>query len=388
MELIAVNAEVVPAVAAEVDITSKAGTKRKRSCRSATEKPKKSRKKSKSNKENNDVLPEAESESLKKRSKSTRCLKKAEKQAVATAINKVDKTELVACVLEHVDKELHIRSFQDRSIFWDKLKVSNMLVTICECLRELYESTYIKYSAGKEKHARFQLEWYQQCGYLLLDDVAGNGDTRALDSSISGLIPKWMAFRKNQLNVCPAYHANAVLIAVQGAVFNYLAHTAAEHMPSVEQDETQSASTCTSISEPDDVHYRFGGAAIAEMLKKRYRSIHRCPQNNRGMIVVEISILKAMECPDKSIIPASLQYRDKGFMYFPDQALIPFIKAVDDKVKEVANKKGVQEHGENIVQVTTDKVRADTSFRTTFENFLLRKFDSLDDISNSKFSFY
>ena len=100
------------------------------------------------------------------------------------------------------------------------------------------------------------------------------------------------------------------------------------------------------------------------------------------MIVEEISILNAMECPDKSIIPASLQYRDKGFMYFADQALIPFIKAVDDKVKEVASKKGVQERGENnIVQVTTDKVRADTSFKTTFENFLLRKFDSLDDMS-------
>ena len=95
------------------------------------------------------------------------------------------------------------------------------------------------------------------------------------------------------------------------------------------------------------LHYRFGGAAIAEMLKKRYRSIHCCPQNNRGMIVEEISILKAMECPDKSIIPASLQYRDKGFMYFPDQALILFIKAVDDKVKEIANKKRVQEHGES-----------------------------------------
>ena len=76
-----------------------------------------------------------------------------------------------------------------------------------------------------------------------------------------------------------------------------------------------------------------------------------------------------MECPDKSIIPPSLQYRDNGFMYFPDQALIPFIKAVDDKVKEVANKKGVQEHGRNIVQVTTDKVRADTSFKTKFKEF-------------------
>ena len=107
-----------------------------------------------------------------------------------------------------------------------------------------------------------------------------------------------MEFRKSQLNICSVYHANAVLIAVQGAVFNYLAHTAAKHMPSMEQDETQSESIL--ISEPDDVYYRFGGAAIAEMLKKRHRSIHCCPQNIRDMIVEEISILKAIECPDKA----------------------------------------------------------------------------------------
>ena len=64
-------------------------------------------------------------------------MKKAEKQAVVTAINVVSKSELVAAVLEHVDKELHIGSFQDRSMFWGKLKVSNMLVTFSECLRAL-----------------------------------------------------------------------------------------------------------------------------------------------------------------------------------------------------------------------------------------------------------
>ena len=165
-----VDAKAIPAVAAELDITKK--PKRKRSYRSATEK---TRNNYKSNKENNDPLPETEDSNQKKKSKSTRCLKKAEKQAVATAINKVDKSELVASVLEYVDKELHIHSFQERSTFWEKLKVSNILVTISECLRELYESTYIsKFSAGREKRARFQLEWYQQCGYLLLDDVAGN----------------------------------------------------------------------------------------------------------------------------------------------------------------------------------------------------------------------
>ena len=172
-----------------------------------------------------------------------------------------------------------------------------------------------------------------------------------------------------------------MLIAVQGAIFSYLAHIVAKHiMPSVVRDETQTISQ-PSLPEPDEVYYKFGGAAIAEMLEKRYRSVHSCPENKRGTIVVEITVLKAMKCLDKSIIPPSLQYRDNGFMYFPDEALIPFIKAVDDKVKQVANNKGVQEYERNLVQVTTDTVRADASFKTKFEEFLLRKFDSLDNMS-------
>ena len=198
MEFIVESVEAVSAVAAEIDIPSKPGVKRKRSCCSATEKSKKPRKNSKltagTNKENSEVQPES-----KKKSKSIRCLKKAEKQAVATAINKVDKSELVASVLEYVDKELHVRSFEERIKFWGKLKVSNMVVTVCECLRALYVSTYSKCSTGKEKHARFQFECYQQCGYLLLDDVAGI-DTKAFDSSISGLIPKWMEFGTYSIN--------------------------------------------------------------------------------------------------------------------------------------------------------------------------------------------
>ena len=224
---------------------------------------------------------------------------------------------------------------------------------------------------------------------MLSDDAIAPAcnDTKAsaVDSIISNVIPKWMEFRRNQLNICPAYHANAVLITVQGAVFRYLVHTVAKHIPSLVQDETRTTPQ-SSLPEPNEVYYKFGGAAIAEMLRKRYtmyRSMYSCPEHKRCKIVEEIAVLKAMECSDKSIFPPSLQYRDNGFMYFPDEFSIPFIKSVDDKVKQVANNQRVQEHGRNIVQVATDKVQADSSFRTKFEEILLRKFDSLDNMSDA-----
>ena len=82
-----------------------------------------------------------------------------------------------------------------------------------------------------------------------------------------------MELRKN---LSPAYHANTVLIAVKGAVFSNPARITAEHIPSMEQDKTQSSSDSTprsSMPEPDEVYYKFEGAAVADMLWKRYRSI-------------------------------------------------------------------------------------------------------------------
>ena len=81
------------------------------------------------------------------------------------------------------------------------------------------------------------------------------------------------------------------------------------------------------------------------LVEQPLQRCHSCPENSKGTTVVEISVL----------------------MCFPHQALIFFTKPVDDKVKEVAIKKGPQDHGGNIVQVTTDKVRADTSFKTEFD---------------------
>lgn len=75
-------------------------------------------------------------------------------------------------------------------------------------------------------------------------------------------------------------------------------------------------------------------------------------------------------------------------MYFPDQALLPFIKAVDDKVKQEANSKGVREHTASIVKVVSEHVKSDSTLKDKFERYLLSKFDSLYDKSEAVNSVY
>jgi hypothetical protein len=121
------------------------------------------------------------------------------------------------------------------------------------------------------------------------------------------------------------------MISVQGAIFKQLGKHVAEEISATANKSVCHTTSTVSTKEPDDVYYRFGGAAIAEMLHNRCRSIHASPYSKRSTITSEITILKGMECKDKSVIPASLQYRDRGCMYFPDQS---FIKAVDNKVRQ------------------------------------------------------
>jgi hypothetical protein len=127
----------------------------------------------------------------------------------------------------------------------------------------------------------------------------------------------------------------------------------------------------------------WGGAVIAEMLHNRYKRIHSCPMDKRSSVVEEISILKAIQTMDKSHVPASLQYRDRGFIYFPDRPFLPFIKSVDQTVKSVANEEGIKHHGKHIIEITTQKVRSDDKLRKSFTDALATKFDSLQGLSSA-----
>ena len=178
------------------------------------------------------------------------------------------------------------------------------------------------------------------------------------------------------------------MITVQSAMFKQLGkHIAQEISATINKNVCPTTSTVLT-EEPDDVYYRFGGAAIAEMLHNRYRSIHTSPYLKRSTIASEITILKGMECKDKSVIPASLQYCDRGFMYFPDQSFIPFIKAVDSKVRSIANSDGIKKHGKNIIAVASEGVKQDRSLLEQFKKLLGDKFDCLDDMKEIVISVY
>lgn len=85
-----------------------------------------------------------------------------------------------------------------------------------------------------------------------------------------------------------------------------------------------------------------------------------------------------MECKDKTVIPSSVQFRDRGFMYFPDPTFIPFIKAVDDKVREIANNDGIKKHSRSIIEIVSKRVKEDATLKQQYMTTVQKKVDSLD----------
>jgi len=80
--------------------------------------------------------------------------------------------------------------------------------------------------------------------------------------------------------------------------------------------DTSSDLNCTSSDlDGEDVYFRFGGAAICEMLKLRYKEIKEYSNTQGDQWSQEITILKAMTMKDKTRLLIYLKYWDR---YFPD----------------------------------------------------------------------
>jgi len=160
---------------------------------------------------------------------------------------------------------------------------------------------------------------------------------------------QWMRFcRENATTIADS---KPVMITVSSAIYSYLLQQVSVYQESLSGPDPRAGSSQTECSDGDDVYYRFGGGALCEMLKNRYKEIKNCPSTRRNLLSVEITLLQAINTKDKSSIPAYLVFRDKGYMYFPYSSFIPFLRDLDTLLKSVVNDEGFRKHGDELVKV-------------------------------------
>ena len=190
---------------------------------------------------------------------------------------------------------------------------------------------------------RFQLDWHTHCSVFLLP----KGSTvqcilpNLRDEKICTTQSSWQEF----CDLYPSESLEKVMILFSSAMYKILS----------EQVLCKQAATVTDplpSNDGDDVYYRFGGAAIADILKVRYtkRSSTSATSSNCN-VSHEIKILQSINTKEKSNMPEYLKYRDHGYMYTPHPSFIPFFRDVDNCIREVVNPTGFQEHTHELVKV-------------------------------------
>ena len=93
-------------------------------------------------------------------------------------------------------------------------------------------------------------------------------------------------------------------------------------------------------------------------------------------MLLEICILQRIsihEEKEKSHIPDYLKYQDEGFMHFPCEELLPFLKAVDIKTKENVNENMLSQLGSDMLSEIPTSFTTDVELRSLFMFVLVTK---------------
>jgi len=191
-------------------------------------------------------------------------------------------------------------------------------------LQETFIRLYNDCSSLKECYLQFQLKWHTHCSYFL---VKTNRELSDIGLHPSDHLAEVQV--KSQWNkVCLAHSVETedgktFLISYCGSVYDeFLRQCHVTIQPSSTTEEGI-------MEESVDVYYRFGGVALASMLKTRYNKMIKSTNANQDQVSLEISILQRISIhkeKEKSHIPDYLKYRDEDFMYFPCEELLPFLR--------------------------------------------------------------
>ena len=273
-------------------------------------------------------------------SNTKRLLRKGERTDIIKSIKALNKSQLQVEVIQKLQGESTLSKVHLQKFIADSTLIQSLLDYHVQIFVDLYEQD----STGKEKYLRFQINWHTQCSIFLLPQSI---PTDVVLTNVSNLTKKlrslWLKFC-NEMSDTDFSTCCKIMITFSSSIYALLL----EHIHTMTKTECNLQQIpCDEI----DVYYRFGGAILSDMHHARYKSIRSCESSKIEQLSLEIDILHAVNTKDKADMPIYLKYRDRGYMYSPHTDFVPFIREVDQCVKEIVNEKCFLEFGDTIVKV-------------------------------------
>ena len=86
---------------------------------------------------------------------------------------------------------------------------------------------------------------------------------------------------------------------------------------------------------------------------------------------------------EKTHMPSYLKYRDCGYMYFPCEELMPFLKAVDTATVKTCTNERFKHEGSELLTKLAVSVEKDANLWSVFVNCAVTKVSELEKVSSS-----
>ena len=287
-------------------------------------------------------------------------------------INGLNEQQVTLVCLSHALQQLSVIN-NSTLIEFCGIVTATELSFFTKHLQKTFIRLYNDCSSLKERYLQFQLKWHMHCSYFL---VKTNRELSDIGLHPSDHLAEDVVRVRLQWNkVCLAHSVQiedgkTFLISYCGSVYDeFLRQCRVAIQPTSATEEDF-------MEESEDVYYRFGGAALASMLKTRYNKMKKSTNANEDQVSLEISILQRIsthEEKEKSHIPDYLKYRDEGFMYFPCKELLPFLRAVDIKTKENVNDNIFSQLGSDMLSEIPTSFTTDVELQSLFTSVLVTK---------------
>ena len=133
-----------------------------------------------------------------------------------------------------------------------------------------------------ESFLRFQLTWHQYCSAFLLSGQYSLCDINLVESKCAQLVEArsvWLKFCEDCGIAVP--ESNPIMLTVSSAIYHFLLDFIASFQNNTPAIQLNSEVDATLEMDGDDVYYRFGAAALSDMLHLRYKQIQTCRDDQR-----------------------------------------------------------------------------------------------------------
>ena len=147
-------------------------------------------------------------------------------------------------------------------------------------------------------------------------------------------------------------------------------HSHIQQKKSISTSELKNS--CLAV-ESDDTLFRYCGAALHRMIKFRKDTLQqkrgrgKVSTERRPVMEKELDLLNTLIMTDKSSISQSLKNLDEGNLLFPRMELLPFLKEVDNNVREFATDANLAKYPTKFIDMCKTSVLNNETLESDFK---------------------